>query len=307
MLFNEIYSLYYTTIAKVISFSQNKMLDTDSLYKIVQSSAFPESVLTMIPALENGNWPIIKKNWTTNIRHNPSVPLSFLEKRWLKSLCLDPKIHLFLSEETLEQLKENLSFVEALFNQEDFYFYDAYSDADDFTDNVYIENFKTAMKAIHEKKILKVNYCDRKGNERLFTCMPYKMEYSRKDGKFRMVSKRRAYRITCNMCRIKSCSIVDRLERDSIMLPDNEIRSVVIEIYDERKALERTLHAFAHFEKSCTKISDNCYRLELHYDAFDETELVIRILSFGPMVKAIEPESFVSEIKRRLLMQFSFM
>ena len=39
------------------------------------------------------------------------------------------------------------------------------------------------------------------------------------------------------------------------------------------------------------------------YDKDDETELVIRILSFGPMVKVIEPYSFVDLIKKRLMMQ----
>ena len=37
----------------------------------------------------------------------------------------------------------------------------------------------------------------------------------------------------------------------------------------------------------------------------DETEIVIRVLSFGPYVKALEPESFVNLIKERLISQKS--
>ena len=40
-------------------------------------------------------------------------------------------------------------------------------------------------------------------------------------------------------------------------------------------------------------------------DRFDETEIVIRVLSFGPYVKALEPESFVNLIKERLISQKS--
>ena len=40
--------------------------------------------------------------------------------------------------------------------------------------------------------------------------------------------------------------------------------------------------------------------MEINYSKDDETELLIRILSFGPTVKVIEPESFVSLIKERL-------
>ena len=59
------------------------------------------------------------------------------------------------------------------------------------------------------------------------------------------------------------------------------------------------------------------YRLEHSYrvanigrqialeEGFDETEMVIRLLSFGPMVKVIAPESFVDLIKKRLVDQKS--
>ena len=40
-------------------------------------------------------------------------------------------------------------------------------------------------------------------------------------------------------------------------------------------------------------------------DRFDETEIVIRVLSFGPYVKVLEPESFVNLIKERLISQKS--
>ena len=58
--------------------------------------------------------------------------------------------------------------------------------------------------------------------------------------------------------------------------------------------------AFAHFEKSAVQISDDVYRLTLNYDSFDETELVVRVLSFGPMVKVIEPQRFVDLVKERI-------
>ena len=73
-----------------------------------------------------------------------------------------------------------------------------------------------------------------------------------------------------------------------------------MEIYDDRKALERVMLAFAHFEKSAVQIDENTYRLSLNYDSFDETELVIRVLSFGPMVKVLEPASFVNLVRERI-------
>lgn len=57
MLFSEIYSAYYNTVASIIERAQNGDLDSDSIYKIVQKSAFPESCLTIGSALERGKWP----------------------------------------------------------------------------------------------------------------------------------------------------------------------------------------------------------------------------------------------------------
>ena len=37
----------------------------------------------------------------------------------------------------------------------------------------------------------------------------------------------------------------------------------------------------------------------------DETEIVIRVLSFGPMIKVIAPEHFENLIKERLIKQKS--
>ena len=39
------------------------------------------------------------------------------------------------------------------------------------------------------------------------------------------------------------------------------------------------------------------------YDKDDETEMVIRILSFGPMIKVVQPEHFINLIKERLRKQ----
>ena len=51
-------------------------------------------------------------------------------------------------------------------------------------------------------------------------------------------------------------------------------------------------------------LGGNRYRLRIYYSENDETEMLIRVLSFGPMMKVNLPESLVDEIKKRLKMQF---
>lgn len=310
MLFSEIYSAYYNTVASIISCSQQGKLDSDLLFKIVKESAFPESFMTIGSALETGKWPLIKKDYSTNIQNIPTMPLSVLQKRWLKALCNDKRIRLFVSDEVLERLKNQLQDVEALFNENDYYLYDKYSDGDPYDDPDYIKNFRTALEAIHQKKTISVEYTGRFGQQKRFICAPCKIEYSEKDDKFRIISKVRNRHSILNIARISSCELTENSKVDDISeedLPDNRRTSVTLEIYDERKAMERVMLAFAHFEKSAVQISDDVYQLTLNYDSFDETELVVRVLSFGPMVKVIEPQSFVKLIQERIESQINLM
>ena len=310
MLFSEIYSTYYNTVASIISCSQQGKLDSDLLFKIVKESAFPESFMTIGSALETGKWPLIKKDYSTNIQNIPTMPLSVLQKRWLKALCNDKRIRLFVSDEVLECLKNQLQDVEALFNENDYYLYDKYSDGDPYDDPDYIKNFRTVLEAIHQKKTISVEYTGRFGQQKRFICAPCKIEYSEKDDKFRIISKVKNRHSILNIARINSCELTDNSKVDDISeedLPDNRRTSVTLEIYDERKAMERVMLAFAHFEKSAVQISDDVYQLTLNYDSFDETELVVRVLSFGPMVKVIEPQRFVDLVKERIERQIVLM
>ena len=280
------------------------------LFKIVKESAFPESFMTIGSALETGKWPLIKKDYSTNIQNIPTMPLSILQKRWLKALCNDKRIRLFVSDEVLERLKNQLQDVEPLFTENDYYLYDKYSDGDPYDDSEYIKNFRTALEAIHQKKTISVEYTGRFGQQKRFICAPCKIEYSEKDDKFRIISKVRNRHSILNIARINSCELTENSKVDDISeedLPDNRRTSVTLEIYNERKAMERVMLAFAHFEKSAVQISDDVYQLTLNYDSFDETELVVRVLSFGPMVKVLEPESFRNLIQERISKQIELM
>ncbi len=46
--------------------------------------------------------------------------------------------------------------------------------------------------------------------------------------------------------------------------------------------------------------------MTLHYRREDETELLIKIISFGPLVKVAEPDSFAVLIRERIERQFLY-
>jgi len=83
-----------------------------------------------------------------------------------------------------------------------------------------------------------------------------------------------------------------------------QFRQVVIEITRERNALERCMVHFAHFEKR-TEYDEKAdkYICSIRYNVKDETEVVIRVLSFGPTIKVVEPDTFIKEIRDRVKKQ----
>jgi len=60
---------------------------------------------------------------------------------------------------------------------------------------------------------------------------------------------------------------------------------------------------FAHFEKQAERLDDLHYRILITYNKEDETEMIIRILSFGPVIRVKAPGSFVRLIRERLQRQ----
>ena len=80
-----------------------------------------------------------------------------------------------------------------------------------------------------------------------------------------------------------------------------------MDLYDSRNALERAMLHFTDLEKETERIDDRHYRITLNYKQGDETEILIRVLSFGPVLKVTAPESMVSQIRERLDRQMAML
>lgn len=300
MIFREVYGAYYQTVARILASAVSGRLTATEMRRMTAENAFSESVLTIVPALKEERWPLLTKDLHTPIRHIPTMPLTTIQLRWLKSISLDPRVKLF--DVDFPDLED----VEPLFTPEDYVLFDRYLDGDDYRDENYIRHFRTVLEAIHKRRPLRIEILDRKGNRMFMKVMPDHLEYSEKDDKFRLISTGCRYAGTINLSRILSCKPCTQGEMKPGRTPVRQVCCLTLELIDERNALERVLLHFAHLEKRAERIDSDRYRVILHYDLADETEIVIRVLSFGPFVKVIEPESFVELIRDRLQRQMEF-
>lgn len=299
MIFSELYSAYYNTVAKIIREIIGGKADNDNIHKIIKENAFEESILNILPAIREEKWQVITRKYQTPIKHIPTMPLTILQKRWLKAILMDERIKLF------DLQVEGLDDVDPLFTKEDYCIYDRYSDGDNFEDEDYIKRFKVILHAIHNGLPVKAEMINRKGNKVYTKFIPQKLEYSEKDDKFRVLTGGCRYITTINLARLTKCSLFEG-PYEIRSTRRNAIRSTItLTVKDERNALERTMLHFAHFEKQVEKIDDKTYKVVIKYDGDDEPEMVIRVLSFGPLVEVVEPTDFRELIKNKLKKQQS--
>ena len=298
MIFNEIYSAYYNAVAKIIANLVNGNTDEKVINQIVSENAFGESMLTVLPSLKSEKWQLVKPDMTTPLRHIPTMPLTLTQKQWLKAISLDPRIKLFGIE------FNGLEDVEPLFTSADYHIYDQYSDGDPYDDEAYIEHFQIILHAMKTRQNIKIEMTSRKGNTVYSRCVPEQLEYSEKDDKFRLVTSGCRFIKTINISRITKCKIYNGETIIKSTPPTPTYEWITLKVKDERNALERCLLHFAHFEKRAERV-DDYYLLHIKFNHDDEPEMVIRVLSFGPMVEVLESESFKKLIIAKLKSQKS--
>lgn len=299
MLFSEIYGAYFNAVAEILSKALEGNITDKALTDIAAKKAFSESNLVIPQALKSGEWPLLDKDLKTVLRHKADMPLTTLQKRWLKALLMDRRIALFEPDFT------GLEDIEPLYAPDVFVFFDQYTDGDPYDDESYIKCFRTALKAIREKRMLKITFKSRTGNVRCDLCAPYCIEYSQKDDKFRLLTADKSRINTLNMARILHCEICEEYDQNGLCFPRGHLKELVLLLHDERNALERVLLHFSHFEKETLKLDEDNYQIKLRYDTDDETEILIRVLSFGPVLEVAEPQEFRDLVKERIRKQMN--
>ena len=122
MIFSELYCAYYNAVAAIISLAIKGKCTEKDMQRLTHEYAFEESALSIIPSLKSGKWQLLRKDMSTPLKHEPTMPLTLLQKRWLKAISLDPRMKLF--DIKLPELEG----IDPLFTPEDYRIYDQYSD-----------------------------------------------------------------------------------------------------------------------------------------------------------------------------------
>lgn len=314
-IFSEIYSKYYDTVKQVLN---HPKLNIREINDIISTYAFKESLLFLpekiIPNKNNDDWKILKENNEEDKTFSPitknQVPeiMTKIQRCFIKALLNDKRSKLFFDDEEYAEICSLFKYEQPLYNNDDFNYFDVFDDGDNYDDDNYKAFFRIILSAVKSKEILKIDYISPKRGEIFGYFLPVKLQYSSKNDKFRLIcirvyNGRLKNPININLSRITKVKTTNKLFKTIPDIVENTC-SVSLQVSDERNGIERFMREFAPFEKTSILDKENgLCAVDIRYNKSDETELLIRILSFGPVVKVTSPENFKSLISERILKQ----
>lgn len=314
-LFNDYKNRYYRCIQNIINQIYNgEKYDKKDIRKILHN-AYLEEESILVNELVNKNFfkfedDIVK----LRIDYNIPIRLNDLELAYLKMFVEDDEFNKVLDDEILEKLKKNLNDVQSLdynkfWKRENI---DKYGDS--LKNNEIRNNILILEKAILNNKYIKYSSKNRNGD--IFEnkiAYPYKIEYSIKNNKYRLIIffDNRAIKINIDsITNIKILEERDVLEKEKIQIQDfiknrkNIGAPLVLKIEDNNNTLDRCFNLFSAYDKKYYYDTDNNLILNIYYHNFDEAEIVRDILSLGKSVIVLEPKKIRDKVVERILRNF---
>lgn len=307
-LFSEINCTYYNITEKIL---RQKSVTKEDIRRIISKNGFSETVLFLEPELigKNNIGLLTEQDGIYNsiLKNEPHIPLTSVQKKWLCAVLNDKKSSLFLDKEQKAEMYELLG-AEPLFSGRSIRFFDRFTDGDDFENKDYIKHFRNILRSMHENRLIRISFQTRKNNRITHYYLPERVEYSSKNDKFRVHVIRYnksnpIERGIINIAQINSTELTDIIAENGLYEVPSK-KEVILKVSNERNAINRFMMEFAELER-VSEFDDESKEctVTMKYDAMDETEILIRILSFGPVVEVLQPDDFRKQIAHRIGLQ----
>ena len=314
-LFSEVYGCYYAVVAEILRSAPLTRAQAEAL---AAGRGYGESVLQLIPKLlDSRDWPLLEERdglFHSHLDRLPDLPVTHLERAWLKALLADPRLRLFLSDGQLARLEEALAGVEPLYRQEDIVYFDRFLDGDNYADPGYRRRLQAILAARADGTVLRLTYQAPKTGIHTGDHRPLRLEYSPRDDKFRIytVKVQEDARHSCHILNLGR--IVDLFPSEARYDGAFDVaewrrrhrcaQPLLLQVTSERNGVERFMLEFSSYEKQSEYDEETgACTVRLWYQWEDETEVLIRLLGFGSVVRVLEPASFVTLMRERVARQ----
>ena len=294
MIFHKIYSIYIYACERLI---RQLLQEPEPIDEAIDNIELPkflrhpfEELMESKEVMELfGNLNLMQENGKNSHRVMPEYALTKLEKQWIKTILLDPRVKLFDVSFT------GLDDVEPLYHLEDYVYFDRPAVSDPWADSDYIEHFRMVYRACKEEQKLALVWreCENAGwlkytnTPAWAICKPVHIEYDgRQDAMFiyaeceyqgKMGPRLKCIRIpmrsivSCRLSDNSACAEIwkprfllllsdakrmadvaqERAELQKAKKPGKpkKNRIACLSIIDNHHALSRTLNCFASYQK----------------------------------------------------------
>lgn len=319
-LFNDYKNRYYRCIQNIINDIYNGEKYTKQDIRRILQDAYLEQEFVLVDEFVNGKFFELEGDFAKlRIDSNIPIRLNDLEIAYLKMFVEDEEFNKVLDEEILTKLKQKLDKIDSLnYNQ-----YWERESIDKFGDNLDNLEFRNKIiileKAILNNKFIKYYSKNRKGD--VFEdkiAYPYKIEYSIKNNKYRLIvfGDNRAIKINIDsITKIEILEDKDFSLKDKPISQDEKIKEfinnkknidepIVLKIEDNKNTLDRCFNLFSAYDKRYYYDDNNNLILNIYYHDFDEAEIVRDILSLGKSVIVLESKKIRDKVVGRILRNF---
>lgn len=314
-LFNDYKNRYYRCIQNIINGIYNGEKYSKKDIRAILQSTYLEDEIVLVDNLVDGGFFNYEDD-VADLMVGCDVPirLNNLELAYLKMFVEDECFNGVLDDEILQKLKNKLEDVESL----DYNKFWKRENIDKFGDNMNDDEFRdkivTLEKAILENKYIKYTSKDKKGEiYKDKIAYPYKIEYSIKNNRYRLVVfyDNRAIKININgiikleILQEKTATVEEKAQIESFINAKKNISDpIVLKIEDNKNTLDRCFNLFSAYDKKYYYDEDENLILNIYYHDFDESEIIRDILSLGKSVVVLSPESIRKEVINKILRNF---
>lgn len=320
-MFDEVYGTYYDMMRRILERASEAPVSARDVADIVSTHGFAESALYFTPeALSQGGsgYNLLKAvpgGYASNLKHKPKGCLTRDQRRFIRAMLDDSRVSLFLDDDTRDALCASLSDVLPLFRQQDILLTETAADGDDYADAGYRVRFAALLRAIREKRAVRVVFDSSRGERRTLLVAPYKLEYGVRDDKFRLcgvslhkgkplryikVNVARMHQVICEGA-APCIDFEDFISRKLLREP------IVVEVSDFRNGFERIFIGLSNYRR-VTTLDDDTGKCTMQVYCMDDDvqELLIAMLSYGPAIRVLGPpdfkEKYVARVRKQLEM-----
>lgn len=315
-LFHESKNRYFSLILKILNLC-SKGLSEEDIRLIIDEGEYEEKVigkdfktfeglmlnkydkednLNLIRNIEGKFYPLLSEHMKS------PVPIRFttVEKQWIKELLKDSVFKKLIGDDIVLKLEQSLKDVKENNIRCIIEKTNTVNNLKVIQEDAYYKNFYIILQAIKEEREIVYDNVDKFSRQyKAVRGLPLRIEYSTKDEILRVSM----YYIEENrsvMVNLHTMSNIEIKEDSLCKLSKKEIYAaikntkyckepIVLELIDEKFAMERCFMSFSSYERYTRIIGQGKYEVKLYYYTFEETEVIRRILGLGPHVKVIEP------------------